>query len=545
MIILDAEPEPQKRLSRRQSYSSDVVSIGSSQMAPPSYRSEGSRYSVQPMLESDPPRLPRDPKEAKKTRKRRIWKGIFYALAVYAVASVAIAVPYFVTRGNAVTSHSAYQRAKPPDYTGNGDPGPMGIPVVPVNVPSADGASLGCNGWDSVYTYGYPENLQASRLTYCIPHNSTNLWLHALGGQDRAVSGQFTVKPNPDDDELDYMVDVMLTYDADDVDARNSSAICLMQENDKWGVGIYKTPPDSLNHSLKYQLTLLVPHAKGPLNLPQFTTYLPWFSHSFHDLNNSLIFGDVEIGGVESPVDGTISGQKVNVTTSLAAITGNYHASNTLVLQTSFAKIDTNITLGSAVGQEYPTSLFMRSSEGPFSATVHLSAAPNVSSTASFSNSSSLAPLATSNSTRPWYSTKISCDDSPVTLVFRHDDSVDFSDLDVQVNTTLNRAVVLLDSKFEGNFDLISTNGSVIVADLDGNQHNQPEEMTGTFPTLYRRSLEYEHQSASRAQGCVKRGPPPLTQKVNLQVRNHLALVALGFVKPGDNTPSIGDLGLS
>jgi hypothetical protein len=131
------------------------------------------------------------------------------------------------------------------------------------------------------------------------------------------------------------------------------------------------------------------------------------------------------------------------------------------------------------------------------------------------------------------------------TLVFRHDDSVDFSDLDVQVNTTLNRAVVLLDSKFEGNFDLISTNGTVIVANLDGDQHNQSETMSGSFPTMYRRSLEYEHESSSRAQGCVKRGVSPLNQKVNLQVRNHLALVALGFVKPGDNTPSIADLGLS
>ena len=53
------------------------------------------------------------------------------------------------------------------------------------------------------------------------------------------VSGQFTVMLNPDDGELDYMVDVMVTYDANDVTARNSSAICLMQNNDTWGVGIY------------------------------------------------------------------------------------------------------------------------------------------------------------------------------------------------------------------------------------------------------------------------------------------------------------------
>jgi hypothetical protein len=157
------------------------------------------------------------------------------------------------------------------------------------------------------------------RLTYCIPHTSTNLWLHALGGQERFVSGRFTVKLNPDDDELDYMVDVMLTYNTNDKLARNSSAICLMRQNDKWGVGIYvssisalgnlrltlqKTPPDSLNHSLDYQVTLLVPHVKGSLNLPQFTTFLPWFSHSFQDLNNSVIFGDVQIGGIASPVDG-------------------------------------------------------------------------------------------------------------------------------------------------------------------------------------------------------------------------------------------------
>ena len=158
------------------------------------------------------------------------------------------------------------------------------------------------------------------RLTYCIPHNSTNLWLHALGGQEGLVSGQFTVMLNPDNEEVDYMVDLLLTYDYDDADAKNSSAVCLMRENDKWGVGIYvsgtslarseplvyapKTPPDFSNHTLNYQLSLLVPHAKGPLNLPQFTTYLPWFSHSFQDLNNSLVFDDVEISGIASSIDG-------------------------------------------------------------------------------------------------------------------------------------------------------------------------------------------------------------------------------------------------
>ena len=133
------------------------------------------------------------------------------------------------------------------------------------------------------------------------------------------MAGQFTVMLNPDGDELDYMVDVMVTYNNTDTTARNSSAICLMQDNDKWGVGIYvsvinvvqnrlltlhQTPPDSLNHTLNYRLTLLVPHAQGPLNLPEFSTYLPWFSHSFQDLNNSLIFGDVQVCGFESPVDG-------------------------------------------------------------------------------------------------------------------------------------------------------------------------------------------------------------------------------------------------
>ena len=147
----------------------------------------------------------------------------------------------------------------------------------------------------------------------------------------------------------------------------------------------------------------------------------------------------------------------------------------------------------------------------------------------------------------PWY--HIHKLNSPFfrTLIFRHDDSVDFSDLDVQVNTTLNRAVVLLDSKFEGNFDLYSANGSVIVADLDGDVHNQTESFTGTFPFPYihlRRSLDYQYDAASWAKGCVKRGTSSSSQ-VNLQVRNSLALVALGFVKPGDNSPSVADLGLS
>jgi len=140
------------------------------------------------------------------------------------------------------------------------------------------------------------------------------------------------------------------------------------------------------------------------------------------------------------------------------------------------------------------------------------------------------------------------------TLIFRHDDSVDYSDLDVHVNTTLNRAVVLLDSKFEGNFDLHSANGSVYVADLDGdgNGENASEGLSGSFPYYRRglgfaRNLEYTRESWSRARGCVQRrdAPPRPDQKVNVEVQNHLALIALGFVKPGDNTPSIAELGLT
>ena len=136
---------------------------------------------------------------------------------------------------------------------------------------------------------------------------------------------------------------------------------------------------------------------------------------------------------------------------------------------------------------------------------------------------------------------------SPVrTLYFRHDDSVDFSELDVQVNTTYNRAVVLLDSKFEGNFDLISTNGTVIVAELDGNIRSQAESFSGVFPPPpYRRSLEDEFDPVSRETGWTKRGILPASQTANVQVQNSLALVALGFVKPGDNAPSIAEIGLT
>ena len=55
---------------------------------------------------------------------------------------------------------------------------------------------------------------------------------------------------NPDDQELDYMVDVMVTYNANDADARNSTAVCLMQDNDTWGVGLYVTSISMLRNHL-------------------------------------------------------------------------------------------------------------------------------------------------------------------------------------------------------------------------------------------------------------------------------------------------------
>ncbi|KAF8520450.1 hypothetical protein BU17DRAFT_89040 [Hysterangium stoloniferum] len=534
MIIIET-PDPQK--SHSVSSLSDIVSVGSSQR-PPSYRSAGSRRSLQPMLDADPPCNPDPPLKPKKDRRCR--RAALYILSLYAVLSIAVAIPYIVTHvKNESSSPTPYQRMRPPDS--GMDPSDAGtIPVIPVGVPVADGKVLGCNIWDYTYPYGYPDNLKYSRLTYCIPHTATDIWFHALNGPEGLVSGQFTVMLNPDDDELDYMVDVMVTYPMDDYQARNSTAVCLMQASDTWGIGFY-TPPNTPHHDVTYQITFYVPHASNPLNLLQFTTFLPHFEHSFRDLNKSLIFGDVEIGGVASPVNGAIAGTTVNITTSQAPITGDYHASKSLVLQTSSAKIDTNITLGSIMGQDFPTSLFMNSDGGTFSATINLTASAGTGSPGFLADTG----------TRPQFKTQFVGQDSPVTLIFHHDDSVEFSDLTIQINTTLNRAIIILDDKFEGQFFLDSTNGTVLVSDLDGDARIHGPTFHEVFPDSnpgqnpdqdpYRRSLKFEHLSTSHARGIVKRGSlpplPPDNGKVNLQIQNHLALIALGFVSSGQTSP--------
>lgn len=129
------------------------------------------------------------------------------------------------------------------------------------------------------------------------------------------------------------------------------------------------------------------------------------------------------------------------------------------------------------------------------------------------------------------------------------------------MTTSLNRAVILLDSKFEGSFDLHALNGSVLVTDLDGDAQFHTQSFYDIFPDVYyKRSLELQHDSPSRVRGCVKRDgrlssrgadekvtvpSPDGGPTANVIVNNNMSLVALGFLQPSQTSPILKDLGLS
>jgi len=133
------------------------------------------------------------------------------------------------------------------------------------------------------------------------------------------------------------------------------------------------------------------------------------------------------------------------------------------------------------------------------------------------------------------------------TLVLRHDATVDSSQLNVEVTTSLNRALVLLDSKFIGSFNLEALNSSVLVTDLDNDTHLHPEVFSNTFPEYYpsgskRSFVEFDHRSEDRAVGCIQRrdqGPGDGGSndkggpQAQVHVQNNMGMVALGFIQSG------------
>lgn len=131
-----------------------------------------------------------------------------------------------------------------------------------------------------------------------------------------------------------------------------------------------------------------------------------------------------------------------------------------------------------------------------------------------------------------------------------HADDVPFSDLDLNVNTTYNRALVLLDENFEGSFALRSNNGSILVADVDATTNFNNGVLAGSFPssTYYRRSLDIRSYSPTELHGRVRRDgdddKPSNSGRINVQVQNYMALVAFGFFQLGDPNPTIAEMGL-
>lgn len=136
------------------------------------------------------------------------------------------------------------------------------------------------------------------------------------------------------------------------------------------------------------------------------------------------------------------------------------------------------------------------------------------------------------------------------TIILNHADDVSFSNLNLNVNTTFNRAVVLLDEKFEGSFALRSNNGTILVADIDATTNFNNGALDGSFPSsmYYRRSLDIRSYSSTELHGLVRRdGDDDRSSnsgRIDVQVENYLALAALGFYQLGDPNPTIAEMGL-
>ncbi|GJJ06338.1 hypothetical protein Clacol_000529 [Clathrus columnatus] len=540
MIILDSETQKPPLVRRTPSIVSNTESVLSSDVSPPSYRSQGSRHSIQPMYGDRPPSIcdadiPIKPKRRLRLEQGWCWKGLLYVLLVYAVVSIAVAVPYFVTHHNSSASTTPYNRMS---GKGNGSNDVGSLVTAPPNISAADGKIIACNSWDDTYAYGYPDSTESSRLTFTIPTNVTNLWLRSTGKIHGLTSGKLSVILNPDITQTQFLASVTVTYDADNDSARNSTAICLMQLGESWGIGFYSSSSKSWDLDLQYQITMYMPQIDDEtLTISQLSIALPGFSQSFQDLEEYIAFDNVNISGESSTVDGTLSAKNINISTSHASITGNYSIFESLSLQTSSGIIDTDIVLAGGT-QDIPTNLSIQSMEGPVSARITLSG-PSATNTTNLLVS-----------TPPWFQASVLGEDSAMTIILNHADNLSHSELNLNVNTSFNRALVLLDNKFQGEFSLRSINGSILVADIDATTNFDSGTLEGSFPSppYYRRSLDIQTHSPTELYGVVRRDDggedSPNTGQTNVQIQNYLALVAFGFFQSGDPNPTLAELGL-
>ncbi|KAG8932875.1 hypothetical protein FRC02_000385 [Tulasnella sp. 418] len=326
---------------------------------------------------------------------------------------------------------------------------------------------------------GGPKPDFVDHLSYYLSPNTsltslTKLFVRTDGVGD--TSGTFTVIS--DDSTKIPMVEVQMKYRR--VEVQNVTNVCLMRSGDRVGLGIYST--ESVQEPPVFDIILHVP---GNGTIDELVTELPSFTQNIGQNNRFMktVFGLLQLQGSFSPIyvrGSNVNSRRVKATTSFSVIYGKFTTSESLILRTSEAAIDVNVTLVRESSQQQPVILQMSTENAIVRTVITLAAAPGT---------------LIKNQTLPDFYIQATSANAPVAVDISHQDDSEPSKVEVDVSTESAPAVVSMDPKYEGTFRLYSD----LPAELMSDQNAMDPEGLGRM-----REIEVDEQNSESLMGHVQ-----------------------------------------
>ncbi|KAJ3872386.1 hypothetical protein F5051DRAFT_361660 [Lentinula edodes] len=251
----------------------------------------------------------------------------------------------------------------------------------------------------------------------------------------------------------------------------------------QYGIGILTRPPPGFEMSyqfyanIKVVVTLPRPQLAAILQLKNFETDLPMYSHLIDNLASTVYFRTISLRTCNTPIRvESIGTGKASFETSNAPIEGLFATHTSLKIVTSNSHIRASVFLQSNDATSF-SELTMRSSNGPINASIILGA-----------------PTSTISERGGNFSINASTQLGPLSLIFPS--APPSCNIHLQGSTSLGPADITLPKTYEGAFKVQTSLGLAFAG--FGNRMERVERVHGAH-----RRLLFEQDGAVEKKGSV------------------------------------------
>ncbi|KAH7913907.1 hypothetical protein BJ138DRAFT_1123987 [Hygrophoropsis aurantiaca] len=423
----------------------------------------------------------------------KFWRAALSALAAYVLLSIVIGIPIIVSRAHQAQEdqqYAAYNYAVPwPSKSSSSDYSSAMNDIVDA---WASGVDPKCNDWTSV-TYPGGDNVIASMSRSVPPNGQFGVTSnYTYYGGPIIANGDLNIDINPNSSVTDAVFSVTMHASSDYL--FNRTLVCFALSTNLSDLSLYV--PDNLtaSDSLLFNMTLLFPQAKRGSDIDALATYLPGIWQTFGDLKDYVNIKKVTIEGAGSKIDVTsLQADRILVDTSLQPISGEFHATESVMMSTIQAPIHASIFLYNSPESNYPTFLDLTTGNGNLTANVTV-LAPNKFSSPRLNF---IANARTFN--------------GGLSLNMVHDPSSPPAAIKLQVANGYADANVKMDEKFEGVFQ-----ASTKLA--NANVHQGSAYSFDYWNPDLERTFNIDYQTSTRFLGWIGWGERPLINQEPGQV---------------------------